>query len=157
MSVFGKVLYATDFSPLAEYALKFVKKLKSAGTEEVVIVHVVDSRTTALPDGADLIEKKTELALELPENEAKHLYELIERTRAIERDLKKEGFKTRLCLKAAPDVSKTVLEIAEKEKVDVIILGAHGKSLLAQLILGSVSLEIVRKAKCPVLLVKKRD
>ncbi|WP_457569443.1 universal stress protein [Desulfurobacterium sp.] len=157
MSVFKKVLYSTDFSPLAEHALKFVKKLKSAGTEEVVIVHVVDSRTTVLPDGADLIERKTELAFELPENEARHLYELIDKVRGIEKDLKEEGFKTKIYLIAAPDTSKTILEIEEKEKVDVIVLGAHGKSLLAQLILGSVSLDVVRKAKCPVLLVKKRD
>ncbi|WP_456397811.1 universal stress protein [Desulfurobacterium sp.] len=157
MSVFRKVLYATDFSPLAEYALKIVKKLKSAGTEEVVIVHVVDSRTTALPDGADLIERKAEFAFELPENEARHLYELIDKVRSIEGDLKKKGFKTRIYLIAAPDTSKTILEVEEKEKADVIVLGAHGKSLLARLILGSVSLEIVRKAKCPVLLVKKKD
>ncbi|WP_457567686.1 universal stress protein [Desulfurobacterium sp.] len=157
MSVFRKVLYSTDFSPLAEHALNFVKDLKSAGAEEVILVHVVDSRTTALPEGVNLIEKKTELAFELPENEARQLLKLVEMAREVKKNLEKDGFKVSLVLISASDVVDAVVKVAEEEKVDVIVVGAHGKGLLAELILGSVSLGIIRKARCPVLLVRKKN
>jgi len=42
--MFKKVLYPTDFSDCATKALEYVKKLREAGTEEVVLVHVIDVR-----------------------------------------------------------------------------------------------------------------
>jgi len=43
--MFRKILYPTDFSKDAEKALEYVKKLKEAGTEEVVILHVIDGES----------------------------------------------------------------------------------------------------------------
>ena len=43
--MFRKILYPTDFSKDAEKALEYVKKLKETGTEEVVILHVIDGES----------------------------------------------------------------------------------------------------------------
>ena len=40
--MFRKILYPTDFSDCAMKALEYVKKLREAGAEEVVLVHVID-------------------------------------------------------------------------------------------------------------------
>jgi nucleotide-binding universal stress UspA family protein len=47
-----------------------------------------------------------------------------------------------------------IIKYAEKEKVDVIVVGGTGKSGFKKLLLGSVSGDVVRYARCPVLVVK---
>ncbi|WP_457569442.1 universal stress protein [Desulfurobacterium sp.] len=156
MPLFEKVLYSTDFSPLAEYAFQYVKRLKSAGMREVVIVHVVNELSVELPEGLDVMQE-TEAMDVLSRADREYLLNVIERARALEKDLKKEGVSVKLKIIAASNAAGQIVKVAEEEKVNVIVIGAHGKSLLTQLILGSVSLDVVRKARCPVLLVKKKD
>jgi nucleotide-binding universal stress UspA family protein len=43
--MFRKILYPTDFPDRSKKALTYLKKLKDAGTEEVEILHVVDTRS----------------------------------------------------------------------------------------------------------------
>jgi nucleotide-binding universal stress UspA family protein len=52
------------------------------------------------------------------------------------------------------DVSGTVCKIAADLKVDVIVVGSHGRGAIERLLLGSVSDQIVRHAPCPVLVVR---
>jgi len=44
--------------------------------------------------------------------------------------------------------------VAQEVDTDLIILGTHGRTGLARLLMGSVAEEVVRKAACPVLTVK---
>ena len=46
--------------------------------------------------------------------------------------------------------AKMVLEIAANEKIDLIIMGAHGRHGLERTIFGSVADKIVQAAPCPV-------
>ena len=47
-----------------------------------------------------------------------------------------------------------IVEMAEREKVELIVMPTHGRTGLMRLLMGSVAEEVVRKAKCPVLTVK---
>ena len=47
-----------------------------------------------------------------------------------------------------------LLKFAEREEVDLIVMGSHGRSGLSRLLMGSVAEGVMRKAKCPVLIVK---
>jgi nucleotide-binding universal stress UspA family protein len=49
------------------------------------------------------------------------------------------------------DVAETILEIAREQKVDLIVMGTHGRHGLAHLMLGSVAERVLRDAPCPVL------
>jgi nucleotide-binding universal stress UspA family protein len=49
--------------------------------------------------------------------------------------------------------AEKILAFAEKEKVDMIIMGAHGRSGLDKMIFGSVANKVVKSASCPVLTV----
>ena len=40
--MFEKILYPTDFSDVSKKALQYCKKLKEAGTKEVIVVHVIE-------------------------------------------------------------------------------------------------------------------
>jgi len=155
MPLFEKTLYSTDFSPLAEVALDYVKKLKEAGEKEVVVIHVVDDLSIELPEGADLLNEK-ELYKILPEVDQEYVTSLIERLEAIKKILEDEGLIVKLYLKYG-NIPKQIVEVAKQEKVKLIVMGAHGKGLLTEILLGSVSTDVIRNAECPVLIVKRRE
>ena len=50
---------------------------------------------------------------------------------------------------------REALRAAEEEGVTAIVLGSHGKSSVAEILLGSVSAEIIRQARVPVLVVRR--
>jgi nucleotide-binding universal stress UspA family protein len=47
-----------------------------------------------------------------------------------------------------------ILRAAEETHSDVIVMGTHGRTALARLVLGSVAEAVLRKASCPVLTAK---
>ena len=53
------------------------------------------------------------------------------------------------------DVTDTILASAQKQAVDLIVMGTHGRHGLDHIILGSVTEKVLRKARCPVLTVRK--
>ena len=48
-----------------------------------------------------------------------------------------------------------ILAFADREKVDLIVIGSHGRTGITRVLLGSVAEAVVRGAKCPVLTVKQ--
>ncbi len=145
--MFKKILYPTDFSVEASRALAFVKQLKDAGSEEVVLLHVIDRR--GLSDLSRFATK--DVAGILAEQEAKAKKEMGE----IEKELKEQGFKVKLRVERG-DPFREMLRAEEEENVSVIVIGARGKAdSLPKMLLGSVSYNLVRKASKPVLVVKK--
>lgn len=55
------------------------------------------------------------------------------------------------------DPATSIVDLAESEGVDFIVLGSHGRTGLTRLLMGSVAEAVVRRAKCPVLTVKQPD
>jgi nucleotide-binding universal stress UspA family protein len=49
--------------------------------------------------------------------------------------------------------AEKILEFVQKEKVDMIIMGAHGRKGLERAIFGSVANKVIKSASCPVLAV----
>jgi nucleotide-binding universal stress UspA family protein len=155
MPLFEKVLYSTDFSPLAEVALDYVKRLKEAGEKEVVVVHVINDLSVELPEGADLFGEK-ELYRILPETDQKYLTSKVRKLEAVKKQLESCGLSVKLYMRYG-NISKQIVNIAEEENVKLIVMGAHGKGLLTEILLGSVSTDVIRNARCPVLIVKRRE
>lgn len=54
------------------------------------------------------------------------------------------------------DPAHAILEFAEQDKVDLIIMGTFGKGGLERFLLGSVADKVVRHSKISVLVVKKQ-
>lgn len=52
------------------------------------------------------------------------------------------------------DPADELLAVAEKENVDVVVIGSSGKGFLKRKVLGSVSHKIVKNAKCSVYVVR---
>jgi len=49
--------------------------------------------------------------------------------------------------------AEKILAFADKENIDMIIMGAHGRDALQRAIFGSVANKVVKSASCPVLTV----
>jgi len=47
-----------------------------------------------------------------------------------------------------------ILAVAKEEDVDLIVMSSHGRSGLSRLLMGSIAEEVMRKAECPVMVVK---
>lgn len=52
------------------------------------------------------------------------------------------------------DPGPTIVEYANKEKVDLLVIGSRGLNAFQEFMLGSVSHKVVKRVKCPVLVVK---
>jgi nucleotide-binding universal stress UspA family protein len=52
------------------------------------------------------------------------------------------------------DPREVLVSIAQSERADLIVVGSHGRTGIAKLVLGSVSSHIVTQAPCSVLVVK---
>ena len=52
------------------------------------------------------------------------------------------------------DPAAEVLSLAKAEDVELIIMGTHGRTWLARLLMGSVAEDVARRAPCPVMFIK---
>ena len=55
---------------------------------------------------------------------------------------------------SSKDISGGILDFAEENNIDLIVIGTRGKSGFKRLLLGSVASHVVTYAHCPVLVVK---
>ena len=136
--MFERVLYPTDWSDCATAALRYLKGLKNAGVEEVIVAHVMDEKAMS----------------QHPADKFKE-FERIDREklRKVQEELEKEGFKvtTRLHLgKPGADLIK----IARQEDVSLIVIGSHGKGFVGEILWGSVSRKAIEYSDRPVLVIK---
>jgi len=53
------------------------------------------------------------------------------------------------------DPAEAIVQLAEADHVDLIVMGTHGRTGLTRLLMGSVAEAVVRRAPCPVLTVKQ--
>jgi nucleotide-binding universal stress UspA family protein len=51
---------------------------------------------------------------------------------------------------------REILRVADEQRADLIVVGAHGHGLVEQMFVGSTAQHIVRRAACPVLIVRQR-
>jgi nucleotide-binding universal stress UspA family protein len=151
--MFTKVLLATDFSEWSRKALDYAIQLKEAGTREVVLVHVIDQRENdmIMRGISGLGESKNSFKEEVFNN-------LVEKARTNLKNtqlyLEEAGLKVRPHLITGVPY-KEILAIADSENVSLIVLGSHGKSNIADMIMGSVSEGVIRNATQPLLVVKR--
>ncbi|MEA1935948.1 MAG: universal stress protein [Thermodesulfobacteriota bacterium] len=145
--MFEKILLPTDFSDVAEKALAFVKQLKDAGTKEVVVLHVIKK------DRIDVIAQYGSIR-DFREVEDEVEGEARKKTGRIEKELKETGFQVKVRIETGFPFSE-ILRVENEENVSVIVIGSHGMSNIKEILLGSVSERVIRKAKKPVLVIKR--
>ncbi|MGD0211031.1 MAG: universal stress protein, partial [Desulfomonilia bacterium] len=144
--MFEKILFPTDFSDVAAKALQYVKRLKEAGSREVIVLHVIDQSNLELLSSYSTIQDFVGIEREIEKRSSEEIALIVN-------ELKQHGFSVKERLEKGVPL-RVVLKVAEEENPSVIVIGSHGKGNLEEMLLGSVSEKVVRKAKHPVLVIK---
>jgi nucleotide-binding universal stress UspA family protein len=138
------MLAALDFSPVADSVLAQAIKLAERFGARLWLIHV------AAPEPAFVgYEPGPQTVRDQRAGELREEHRTLQR-RAEE--LRERGLDATALLIQGPPVEK-ILEEASRLRVEMIVMGSHGRSALARFVLGSVSEGVVRRAACPVLIV----
>jgi nucleotide-binding universal stress UspA family protein len=141
------ILLPTDFSEPSAVAARYAKALAETFRASLHLLHVLDESylTWAASDGlaAPMAANVRDDAEKFAQNQLQKLL-----TEA-ERELYRAVAVLRI---GSPFVE--IVRYAREENIDLIVMGTHGRGLIAHLLLGSVAERVVRKAPCPVLTVR---
>ena len=137
------ILCPIDYSEGSLEALNYALHFALREPARLCIMHVIDVRylesytplEVANPDSETVSRMKDELVGRVPEN-----------------------LRAKVNLEAVVAVGIPVIEIidtAKEKAADVIVMGTHGRTGLAHVIMGSVAENVVRRSPCPVLTVRQ--
>lgn len=141
-----RILVPMDFSSSSKAALQAAAELASRYDGELHVLHVIES--AVIPDSiARFLARKP-----------------IEERRTLASDsfagdvLDPGPMAGREVVSAAVEgvAAQEIVRYAGEHEIDLVVLGSHGNTGLARILLGSVAEAVVRSAPCPVLIVRKK-
>jgi nucleotide-binding universal stress UspA family protein len=147
----SKILVPTDGSKTAQKAAKYAVDLAKQLGASIIVMSVIDKRSLISQTVPDSV-KETHV-MELTEDYLKQMAE--KHTNEITEQSKKQGISSQVVITTGHPVEDIVKQ-AEKRKVDLIVMGSHGRSALAAAVLGSVAYGVIHKdTRIPILLVRR--
>jgi universal stress protein A len=137
---YKKILFATDFSPASETALRTATSLARDSGALLLIAHIEE---LPMPyAGGEMYFAQPEY----PNPEVKKMLD------AVVPPDKSVRYEHRLVMGTAAD---DIVRVADEEGVDLIVIGTHGRTGLMRVLMGSVAESVMRLATCPVMTVKQ--
>lgn len=137
-----RILVPTDFSEHAQNALRYGCEFAARFDSELHLVHVVEVIPVMYHEGIVFS----------PESEA----QMNEQAAATLEKVPADDWRDRLNIVRSTVQGHPLVEIiryAREADIDLMIIGTHGRTGLAHMLLGSNAEKIVRKAPCPVMTV----
>jgi len=143
-----RILHPSDFSPASSAALRKAIEMAKASRGQLLIAHVL---SPVVPVGEGYISPKVydEIATSSRTWAQRKLAKLLAQ-------VKKAGVRASGTLLEGI-AHEQIVRFARSKRVDVIVMGTHGRSGLAKLFLGSVAGRVVAAATSPVLTVRGRS
>ena len=136
MAMFKTILAPTDFSDLSANGVRYAGQLASETGAELIIFNVV------VLDESNAIDKRE------MEQHKKRLADFVAK--------KVPDAGARLKMRQLVDAGQpfgAIVDCAEKEGVDLIVMSSHGRTGVPRMLIGSVTDKILRGSPCPVLVV----
>ena len=145
--MYQKVLIPLDGSELAECALPEVKKLAGGGLiGEAILLNVFEIDFMGIPTTQTGI-------IDINVLRNAHLDKSRRYLEKIQSELISEGFKVKMeSLEGTP--AQTIVDYAEANDVDLIVIVTHGYTGMKKLMFGSVALRVLHDSHVPVLLIR---
>jgi len=143
-SIPTKILLPIDFSPSSQSALEVAADLALHFHAELFLVNVIPLLSTftseyAVPPLQYQQEEKNRAELRLGK---------------IREVLTARGIKAVPSVEVANDIVGSVIEVAEREHIDFVVISTHGMSGWHPLVFGSVAEKIIKLVQCPLLLLR---
>jgi nucleotide-binding universal stress UspA family protein len=142
---FARVLCPIDFSASSQHAVELAAGLVQPRSAEITLLHVIDP-----PAVYTRGQRTLELIRDLDRYAAEHLDRW-----AAELAARAPAPVAKLCRVGHPGAE--ILKLLDKRPAfDLVVMGSHGRTGLERVLLGSVAEKIVRHAKCPVMVARRR-
>ena len=136
------ILAPTDFSEFSKKAIDYAFALARQFGAKLSLLHVIE--VPAFPiEGFVPTGPGTKLLEDLEHHARLDLARLLPQAEEEKVDI------TRLVMMGNP--YRKIVETAEAEEVDFIVMATHGRTGLSHMLIGSVAERVVRTAPCPVL------
>ncbi len=142
MEKISKILAPTDFSELSRAGVRYALELAKVVKAEVTVYHVVSQR--------ELMQYYDKLSVR-PFMHPVDTYQ-----KAMSRFIKTHFADLTADVKVHEKVEmgigeKNIVNLAEEQGMDLIVISTHGRTGLSHMLVGSVTEKLVRLARCPVL------
>lgn len=154
---FSKILVAIDGSHSSMHITDCAIGIAIKNNSQLLILYVIDVyKYPHLPSSIILaptfgsgkyLEERNEA--EKMMNQIKEKFKL----KVNDNNTRSKELKTEI-IEGAKSVAATIMEYAESENVDLIIIGSKGRTSFKKLLLGSVSSDVIKNAQCPVLVLR---
>ncbi|MEP9411566.1 MAG: universal stress protein [Candidatus Brocadia sp.] len=138
------ILCPIDYSVYSEMALKYAIEFAEKYQAKLYLMHVLDIRVYDInePDlyNVNIVDSET-------------IDKLRERLlRCVSEDTKGRISVEAIIIQGVPFAE--IIKASRDYKIDLIVIGTHGRTGLSHAIMGSVAEKVVRKAPCPVLTIR---
>jgi nucleotide-binding universal stress UspA family protein len=140
-----KILVPTDFSPHACEAFRQAHRLAKATGASVMVVHVARPPAVVVAGGP--------LSTDPAGGKQEDLWGELRKIKAEDPGVVVEH---EVIVTDRPDASH-ILKIVETMGCDLIVMGTHGLTGLKHRLFGGLTEDVVRQARCPVMVVKAHD
>ena len=145
------LLVAVDFSRYSEQALCFAGRLAQKLKAQLLVLHVIHDPAEA-PRFYAQKGKKKKFLKSMEDAAEEMMEEFLLKMRQSHPDIVPIK-KAKTLLVVGTPVTR-IVEVAEKKQVDMIIMGSHGRTGLAHLLVGSKVQRVVQLSPIPVTVVK---
>jgi universal stress protein A len=151
-----KILAPTDCSSLSLVGLRYALEIAQTEQAEIIAYYVADSRDAVPQPSGNYGVYSSDSSRNLIEEFVN------KRKEALERFLRENFSELIARVNVRQEVGiggayERIVEKAEREGVDIIVMSTHGRTGLPHIFLGSVTEQVVRRAACPVLSVRPTE
>ena len=143
----SRILIPTDFSASSDAALEYGKLLAEEFGASLHLLHVLEEPSTAGAWGSEAY------MVELPRMRAAAQGEAEARLDQVFTPSERERLRVSAEIADGP-AARTIVDVASRRAIDLIVMGTHGRTGIAHLLLGSVTEKVLRTSSCPVLAVR---
>ena len=140
------VLVATDFSEPSDAALTYGRELARQFGATLHLLHVVDDLGARAPGFPELAANLGQLQMETESTGRMKVNALLS-------DEDRDRLRARAVVVTSLNPAHAILTYARDERVNLVVIGTHGRGAVARFVMGSVAERVVRGAPCPVLTV----
>jgi nucleotide-binding universal stress UspA family protein len=153
-----KILYATDLTKNSSYAFYFAADLARKHDAKIIILHCIGTIPPSVYMEAGFTDAEQVMQRAKEQEKKEDIVEikdgLTDFCRKVESQIGQPcaSLVSDIIVKAAYPVEE-ILNIADEQNCDVIVLGTHGKGLLRQAFLGSVARSVLERTRIPLFVV----
>ena len=141
-----RILVPTDLSEFSKHAMRYGCEFTNRFNAELHLLNVVQDVVAMVPEPGMAFPAPGEYLQELQQASTKALAELPDPTWVRSANV------VRHVRVGTPFLE--IVRYAKETGIDLIVIGTHGRSGLAHVLLGSTAEKVVRKSPCPVLTVR---